>query len=196
MGFDGGIEKDSNPWGEFFIPFPKNIGQGDFWKYLQGESSVSIKDFAPAQSSACLKKGVQIFSIKLLQFINMEAMGTSEEGGPPPEIFLTDPGMAGFGLFGFRQVDEDHEVEKWGKLFLYGFVIPFHPQYLLCLWKDQVPQIIDWQYEAIPGGIIECLCSIADVGRVKFGEFLPIEGIEGTLLVRLFLHSLYFREPT
>jgi hypothetical protein len=30
---------------------------------------------------------------------------------------------------------------------------------------------------------------------VKFGEFLPIEGIEGTLLVRLFLHSLYFREP-
>jgi hypothetical protein len=123
-----------------------------------------------------------------LQFFDLKTMRPPEEGGSPLEIFLADPGVGGFGLFGLSEVSEDHQVKKWRELFLDGLIVPFHPQDLLCFWEYQIPQIINRQNESFFGRIVNSLCSVAHIGRVKIGKFLPIEGVEGCSLVGFFLH--------
>jgi hypothetical protein len=116
-------------------------------------------------------------------------MRASKECRPAPEIFLADPGVGGFDLFGFSQVNEYHEVKKMVKVFLNRLIIPFHPQDLLFFWKDEISQIIDRQQEALSGRIVKGLCSVADIGGMKFGKLIPMERVDCLFWVRLLFHS-------
>jgi hypothetical protein len=94
-------------------------------------------------------------------------MRASKECRPALEIFLADPGVGGFDLFGFSQANEHREVKKLVKVFLNRLIIPFHPRNLFFFCEDEIPQIIDRQQQAFSGRIAKGLCSIADIGGMK-----------------------------
>src|SRR4030043_162649 len=130
---------------------------------------------------------------EILQFFDLKTMRTPEEGGSSLKIFLADPGVGGFDFFCLGEVSEDHQVKEWWELFLDGLIVPFHPQDFFCFWEDQIPQIINRQNESFFGRIVNSLCSVAHIGGMKFGKFLPIERVEGCSLVDFFLHL--FQSP-
>ena len=130
---------------------------------------------------------------EILQFFDLKTMRTPEEGGSSLEIFLADPGVGGFDFFGLGEVSEDRQVKEWWEFFLDGLIVPFQPQNLFDFGKDQIPQVIDGQHEPFFGRIVNSLCSVAHIGGMQFGKFLPIERVEGCSLVDFFLHL--FQSP-
>lgn len=167
MKLDGGIEEDPDFRGEFVISFPEDVSERDLREYLQGEPLVSIEDFSAAQPPAGLQKCARVLSVPCLQLCNLKTVRASEECGTSKEVFLADPGMGGFDVLCFGQINQGHEIEKWLKFLFNGLIVPFDPKDFSSLRKDEVSQIIDRQYESFPAGIVDGLCSIADVRRMK-----------------------------
>jgi hypothetical protein len=118
-------------------------------------------------------------------------MKTPKKCGTSFEVLFAHPPVARFEVFGFEQVDQYHEVEKRGKLFFNRLIIPFHSQDLFLLRKDQVSQIIDGEYESLPGGVVKSLSSMTHIRRMKFQKSIPMQRAGNRCPIVLLVHSFH-----
>ncbi len=82
MGFDGSIEKNACLWGEFLIPHPQDIDDGNPGKDVQGDGFVAETNWGSTQGLSGLDKALWIVAVFLFDEIDTEGMGTSEKGFP------------------------------------------------------------------------------------------------------------------
>ena len=116
-------------------------------------------------------------------------MRTPKKGRSSLKILLADPGVRRFDVFSLRQINKDHHIEVRTERLLNGFIIPSHPENLFFFWEDEVPEIVDGQQKAFPGGVIDGLCSVANIRWVKRGKSVPMERVNHRSLTRLLLHD-------